>query len=101
FDGLVAETRRRGMGWLQDIVPNHMAFDGENHMLMDVLENGQASPYSDFFDIDWSYPYEGRVLAPFLGSFYGEALEKGEIKLAYAEGGLHVTDCHSQPAHSA
>jgi (1->4)-alpha-D-glucan 1-alpha-D-glucosylmutase len=94
FDELIAETRQRDMGWLQDIVPNHMAFDGENRMLMDVLENGQASPYAEFFDIDWTYPYEsikGRVLAPFLGTFYGEALEKGEIKLDYAERGLYVT----------
>jgi (1->4)-alpha-D-glucan 1-alpha-D-glucosylmutase len=94
FEALVGDVQRRGMGWLQDIVPNHMAFDGENRMLMDVLENGQASPYSDFFDIDWNNPDErmkGRVLAPFLGSFYGESLEKGEIKLAYAERGLYVT----------
>src|SRR5581483_10747148 len=93
FDALIADVRERGMGWLQDIVPNHMAFDGENRMLMDILENGQASPYADFFDIDWTYPYEsikGKVLAPFLGSFYGEALEKGEIKLEYGENGLKV-----------
>ena len=30
-----------GIGWLQDIVPNHMAFDPQNEWLMDVLENGQ------------------------------------------------------------
>ena len=93
FDALAAEARGRGMGWIQDIVPNHMAFDGENRMLMDILENGQSSPYADFFDIDWSYPYEsikGKVLAPFLGSFYGESLEKGEIKLEYGENGLKV-----------
>ncbi len=93
FDALVAETRARGMGWVQDIVPNHMAFDGANRMLMDILENGPSSPYADFFDIDWSYPYEsikGKVLAPFLGRFYGEALEKGEVKLEYGEHGLNV-----------
>ena len=93
FDALVAEVRGRGMGWLQDIVPNHMAFAGENRMLMDILENGQSSTYADFFDIDWNYPYEsikGKVLAPFLGSFYGESLEKGEIKLEYGENGLKV-----------
>jgi (1->4)-alpha-D-glucan 1-alpha-D-glucosylmutase len=97
FDALVEEARGLGMGWLQDIVPNHMAYDGENRMLMDVLENGQASPFADFFDIDWSYPYEsikGKVLAPFLGSFYGEALENGEIKLNYDERGLGVGYYH-------
>lgn len=93
FESLIAETRRRGMGWLQDIVPNHMAFDGENRMLMDILESGPSSPYFDFFDIDWSYPYEsikGKVLAPFLGSFYGDALERGEIRLHYGENGLWI-----------
>jgi len=53
-------------------------------MLMDVLENGEASPFFDFFDIDWQHPYEsmrGKVLAPFLGGFYGECLENGEITL--------------------
>jgi len=91
FDRLIGETRRLGMGWLQDIVPNHMAFDGENRMLMDVLENGPASPFFDFFDIDWNYEsMKGKVLAPFLGSFYGESLEKGEIRLEYGESGLGV-----------
>src|SRR5262245_53952525 len=35
--------RRNGMGWLQDIVPNHMAFHSENEWLMDVLANGKNS----------------------------------------------------------
>ena len=42
FDALVERARRQGMGWLQDIVPNHMAYDSENRMLMDVLENGRS-----------------------------------------------------------
>ena len=88
FEHLIDTLRHHGMAWLQDIVPNHMAYDGENTMLMDVLENGENSPYYDFFDIQWEYPYEGmkgRILAPFLGSFYGEALENGEIRLAFGE----------------
>ena len=47
---LTEDVRRLDMGWLQDIVPNHMAFDGENQMLMDVLENGRHSEFFDFFD---------------------------------------------------
>jgi (1->4)-alpha-D-glucan 1-alpha-D-glucosylmutase len=86
FERLIKELKTHGMGWLQDIVPNHMAFDHENQMLVDVLENGQSSQYFDFFDIEWDHPYESikrRVLAPFLGRFYGESLEEGEIKLRY------------------
>ena len=93
FASLIEQSRRQGLGWVQDIVPNHMAYDGQNRMLMDVLENGEASPFFDFFDIDWQHPYEsmrGKVLAPFLGGFYGECLEKGEIALHYDRHGLGV-----------
>ena len=94
FEALMEEVRDHEMGWIQDIVPNHMAFDGQNSMLMDVLENGRASPFFDFFDIDWNHPYENmkdKVLAPFLGNFYGECLENGEIKLHYDQRGVGIT----------
>jgi (1->4)-alpha-D-glucan 1-alpha-D-glucosylmutase len=93
FEALIEAARRRGLGWLQDIVPNHMAYDSQNRLLMDVLENGTASPYADFFDIDWNHPYgsmKGKLLAPFLGRFYGESLENGEISLHYDQDGLSI-----------
>jgi len=93
FACLGKELGKEGMGWLQDIVPNHMAFDAQNPYLADVLENGPASDYFRYFDIDWEHYYEairGKVLAPFLGSFYGRALEAGEIRLAYGENGFSV-----------
>lgn len=94
FDALAGDLKNHGIGWLQDIVPNHMAFDCENQMLMDVLENGEASQYFRYFDIDWNHIYEGikgRLLAPFLGRFYGECLNDGEIKIGYDENGFFVT----------
>jgi (1->4)-alpha-D-glucan 1-alpha-D-glucosylmutase len=93
FTALAAEVKKLDMGWLQDIVPSHAAFDSENLMLMDVLENGPASAFFDFFDIDWNHPYEtikGKLLAPFLGSFYAECLENGEIQLKYDREGLSI-----------
>ncbi|MEX0803844.1 MAG: malto-oligosyltrehalose synthase [Candidatus Binatia bacterium] len=93
YDRLAGEVQRRGMGWLQDIVPNHMAYDSENWMLMDVLENGPNSAYASFFDIEWDHPMEnmrGKVLAPCLGQFYGQCLEDGEIVLKYDAQGLAV-----------
>jgi len=93
FEGLIRELKTHGMGWLQDIVPNHMAFDYENQKLVDVLENGPSSQYFGFFDIEWDHPYESiksRVLAPFLGRFYGESLEEGEIKLRYTKNGFSL-----------
>ncbi len=94
FALLTEEARRAGLGWLQDIVPNHMAFDGQNPLLVDLLENGPNSRYFRFFDIDWEHFYEGlhgRVLAPFLGSFYGRALENGEIRLNYDQDGFNAS----------
>jgi len=93
FEELIKKVRDHGLGWLQDIIPNHMAYAYGNRMLMDVLENGRSSLYYDFFDIDWDHPYEGirgRLLAPFLGRFFGEALENGEIQLEYDHNGLAV-----------
>ncbi|UCG14480.1 MAG: malto-oligosyltrehalose synthase [Deltaproteobacteria bacterium] len=94
FEELAMEMAKHELGWLQDIIPNHMAYSHENTMLMDIFENGQASEYYTFFDMEWEHPYEsirGRLLTPFLGTFYGEALEKGEIQLIYDEGGLRIT----------
>jgi len=93
FEELTEKLKKNRMGWIQDIVPNHMAFDGENTMLMDVLENGQHSEYFNFFDIEWKHSYESlseRLLAPFLGRHYSEALESGEITLRYDDNGFHV-----------
>ncbi len=84
---LVACLRRHGMGLIVDIVPNHMAVGrGDNAWWLDVLEWGRDSHYSGFFDIDWDVPdplLHNRVLAPFLGKPYGEALADGEIELRF------------------
>lgn len=93
FETLVKEIKKYDMGWVQDIVPNHMAYDSQNTWLMDVLENGPDSESFDFFDIEWERAYQditGRVLTPMLGNFYGDCLENGEIQLKYDETGLSV-----------
>src|SRR5688572_32659191 len=53
---LARDLYKREMHWLQDIVPNHMAFHTMNYRLMDVLERGPYSPYYYYFDIDWTHP---------------------------------------------
>ncbi|MFZ2444858.1 MAG: malto-oligosyltrehalose synthase [Syntrophobacteraceae bacterium] len=91
FEALADELRKHNMGWIQDIVPNHMAIDSDNRLLMDILENGSSSRYFQFFDVDWDYPsasLKQRILAPFLGRFYGESLEDGEIALQYGPDGF-------------
>lgn len=93
YEALMAEVRSHNLGWLQDIVPNHMAFSHQNPYLMDALEHGPSSEYSDTFDIDWASYHDdlkGRVLAPMLGSDYRECLEGAELQLSYTEAGLAV-----------
>lgn len=93
FEQLIRLVHDRGLGWLQDIVTNHMAYISENLMLMDVLENGPHSKYFKFFDIEWDHHFEnlkGRVLAPFLKRFYAEVLLDGELQLRYGQNGFTV-----------
>lgn len=93
FDHLMSEVNRRGLGWIQDIVPNHMAYHHDNHMLVDALRRGLDSVYYHHFDIDWDYPDEtinGKLLAPFLNRPLSECLEAGEIEKVEDERGRWV-----------
>ncbi|ARV58545.1 malto-oligosyltrehalose synthase [Nostocales cyanobacterium HT-58-2] len=93
FESLVEELQQCNLGWVQDIVPNHMAYDSQNHYLMNVLENGLDSTYIDYFDIAWNSPFASNnepILAPLLGNFFATSLENGEIQLKYEESGLNV-----------
>src|SRR5215216_2460874 len=91
LDRMARALKRRGIGLVLDIVPNHMAMGSENPWWMDVLEHGRASRYSRFFDIDWrGTGIEGKVVVPILGRSYGEALEAGELRLLLEDGGLRI-----------
>lgn len=87
FQRFVAALREHGMGQIMDVVPNHMGIMGaDNAWWLDVLENGPASVYGDYFDIDWRSPGEfgyGKVLVPVLGDHYGAVLERGELVLRF------------------
>ena len=93
FDSLARALKNRGMGLLFDIVPNHMALSPDNPWWMEVLENGQGSPYAIFFDIDW-HPanriLEGKLLLPILGRPYGQTLEDQELRLTLESGGFFI-----------
>jgi (1->4)-alpha-D-glucan 1-alpha-D-glucosylmutase len=90
FEALILSLKDFRMGWLQDIVPNHMAYDGANAWLADLFENGAASRYRRFFDIDWKHDHselKGRVQAPFLGRPRMQCFGSQEVRLVYgAEG---------------
>ncbi|MGA9508672.1 MAG: malto-oligosyltrehalose synthase [Candidatus Sulfotelmatobacter sp.] len=87
FDRFVAALREHDMGLIVDIVPNHMGIMGsDNAWWLDVLENGEASIYACFFDIDWHPLKEelhGKVLMPVLHDHYGAVLESGELRIAF------------------
>ena len=91
---LTTGLRERGMGVLVDVVPNHMGIaGGANAWWQDVLENGRTSAYADYFDIDWRPLKEelrGKILLPVLGDHYGVVLERGELRLEYADGAFTV-----------
>lgn len=81
---IVKRLHALGIGWLQDIVPNHMAFHRRNVWLMDVLEKGVQSTYADFFDTTWTSDlYKGRLMVPFLGATLEEVCDKQELSLVY------------------
>lgn len=96
FAAFVAALRKHGLGQILDFVPNHMGIgQDDNVWWLDVLEYGQASPWAEFFDIDWQptkAELHGKVLAPFLGDHYGTILERGELRLVFdpQEGTLSV-----------
>ncbi len=94
YAAMVAELRKRGMGQILDIVPNHMCVDCiENAWWRDVLENGPSSPYASFFDIDWrpvKKELRDKVLIPMLGDQYGTVLESGELSLVFDDGAFFI-----------
>jgi len=85
FERFSAALQAHGLGLLLDIVPNHMGVgERTNAWWWEVLEQGRASVFAEAFDIDWDPPrpgLRGKVLLPVLGTPYGEALERGELRI--------------------
>ncbi|WP_029036209.1 malto-oligosyltrehalose synthase [Salinimicrobium xinjiangense] len=86
FRKISKRLQLKNMSWLQDIVPNHMAFDGSNVWLQDIFELGPESVHYNSFDINWEDG--GRVMAPFLGSPLEEVLAQKELQLKVSKKGL-------------
>jgi (1->4)-alpha-D-glucan 1-alpha-D-glucosylmutase len=93
FEAFQADLQKRSMGLLLDVVPNHMAASDENPWWMDLLENGPASVYSAYFDVDWHPPsriLDNRILLPVLGSLYADALKNQELQVLFRRGSFFV-----------
>lgn len=81
------KLHERGMGMIMDLIPNHMCISvPHNPWWNDILENGQASPYDSFFNIDWEPlrpELKNKVLLPFLDQQFGRVLENKELQIVY------------------
>ena len=88
FRAMAAALRAHDIGIILDIVPNHMAVgQHDNAWWLDVLRNGRASAFSDYFDIDWDAPgLAGKLLAPFIDGRPETAVEHGDLKLLREDG---------------
>jgi (1->4)-alpha-D-glucan 1-alpha-D-glucosylmutase len=95
YGSWVAELHARAMGQVLDFVPNHMGIgESLNQWWMDVLENGPSSIYAQYFDIEWrplKADLHDKVLLPILADQYGRVLERGELKVHFADGAFYLT----------
>ena len=94
FEAFSSEMKAHGLGLIVDFVPNHMGIEKAlNPWWRDVLENGPASPYANFFDIDWlptKRELENKVLLPVLGDQYGRVLERDEFRVEFKDGNFRL-----------
>ncbi|KAB2889689.1 MAG: malto-oligosyltrehalose synthase [Desulfobulbaceae bacterium] len=100
YEAFVAALDDNGLAQILDMVPNHMGVGPDNRWWLDVLENGQASPYATFFDINWQLQDEelkNRVLLPVLGDYFGTVLEEGKLRLVFrVDRGCFEIACYEQ-----
>ncbi len=93
LDRLLDAVEERGMMVILDWVPNHAGVGPRNAYWQHVLAFGPHSPYARYFDIDWrplKKELHDKVLLPFLGRPYGEALDGGEFSIGYEEGSFYL-----------
>jgi (1->4)-alpha-D-glucan 1-alpha-D-glucosylmutase len=93
FEHLASGIRKRGMGLLLDMVPNHMACNCGNAWWWDVLANGRESAFANYFDIDWDptrADLRNKVLLPVLEDHYEKVLKAGKLKLLFEDGAFVI-----------
>jgi malto-oligosyltrehalose synthase/4-alpha-glucanotransferase len=89
LEALISKLKRRGIGWIQDIVPNHMAFTPENPWINDLLKKGSESRYYTYFDLLHDHPGKekpAKLLLPFFGKAADEMLRDKELQVARGPG---------------
>ena len=75
-----------GIGWIQDIVPNHMSADTTNRYLEDIFIRGKTSRYIDMIDLFYrTEETDLKPMLPLLNATYEESLNSGKIRLVAGE----------------
>lgn len=94
LESLAETLHKHQLGLILDIVPNHMyILSAANRWWNDVLENGPASPFAVYFDIDWNPPrleLKNKVLLPLLDQQYGVSLENQTVKVIFKDGSFFL-----------
>ncbi len=91
WTALHEHRRSLGMGWLQDIVPNHMAYNLDNPWVQELLKHGEASTVAKHFDVDWRHPdFRGRIMLPILGDDLDSVIAAGQVRLTSNADGIQV-----------
>src|ERR1700712_4630877 len=101
------KLKEYNMGWVQDIVPNHMAYTTNNKWVFDMLERGRQSKYYYYFDLISQYhrPDAGeiKIMLPFLSSNLENAVRNKELYIKLDSDGIlvrHNTEDYSVSAES-
>lgn len=94
LEQLLDTAHEAGLKVILDFVPNHAGVGPHNDSWQDVLAYGPHAEYAHYFDIDWTPlkpELQNKILLPFLGQPYGEALDDGEIGLQFEDGRFAAT----------
>ena len=84
FNQLTKSAHKAGIGWIQDIVPNHMGFSVENPWIYDLLQKGRHSEWYRFFDLFDNPPDDkskGKIILPFFGKTLNELIDSHELSV--------------------
>ncbi|MCC5931894.1 MAG: malto-oligosyltrehalose synthase [Cyclobacteriaceae bacterium] len=84
FKRLAGKLQKSNIGWVQDIVPNHMAYTPQNPWLFDILEKGPYSSYAHYFDT--AMDRKNPIMVPFLGEEPETAIQNKNIVLLFEQG---------------
>ena len=84
-----AKLKAKGINWIQDIVPNHLAYHPDNIWLMDLLEKGPKSAFKHYFEQSLDDPklFKGPIMVPFLGDDVDTVIDNGELIIERIKGG--------------